>query len=602
MNGIIGFIDNLEILEKQIEIKKMAKRINHRINYKNKNYLNKFMALALSDNHLYYFKYNNYYIVGDGYFINYLLLKEELIKKGLKFNSLNQFEMVLKGYLEEGESFFKKLNGAFSFVIYDELLNKLIGVRDQFGIKPLYYYKGADTFIFGSEIKAFLEHKKFKKKLNKKALKPYLSFQYSVLNETFFKNVYKLKQGHYFIYENSNLIINKYFDFKFDIAKKPLNYFSNKLNKTMVDEINLLKQLTNLEGSFLSGGIDSSYLTKLTKPKITFTVGFNKKCFNEINQAKEFSKQLNIININKIVSPDQFFKVLEEVEYFFDEPSANLSAIPLYYLNKMASNHVQTVISGEGADELFGGYDTYNLTKYDLLYRKLPKTIRVISGYIVKNAPHFKGKNFLIRNGLNLEHHFIGQAYIFKEKELKKILNKSYQDSKSIKEIIRPVYLQVQHLPEIYQKQYLDFHFWLPNDIILKADKMASPHSLNIIMPFLSLNVYDIAKSIPFNYKKGTSKLVLREAAYKYLPRPNYMRPKLGFPVPFSNWIKEEKYYIIVKKMFSKKFVLKFFNQKKILNLLENHYLNKSNNGRKIWTIYVFLIWYEVYFIKNKTF
>lgn len=503
------------------------------------------------------------------------------------------------GLKNKGELFVKRLRGMFTFVIWNKVNKELFGARDQFGIKPFYYIDCEDLFMFGSEIKSFSPHPNFIKELNKEALKPYLTFQYSVLNETFFKNVYKLDPGHYFIYKNNKLKIKKYYEIEFKQEEQSLDECISNINKLMKETVECYKESPVAIGSFLSGGIDSSYITKLSMPAKTFSVGFENNGFNEVNEAKELSKILKIENIDQIITADMFFDKLENIQYFSDEPHANLSAVPLYFLSELAKKHVDVILSGEGADELFAGYSTYVVRKKDESYRKIPMSIRKIIGNVANNLPRFRGRQFLINNGLNLEDYYIGQAYIFSDKEANKILKDQYKKSKSINQIVYPFFKKVEDLDEITKKQYLDMHLWLPQDILLKADKMTMAHSLEVRMPFLDIKVMDLASKIPNNYKiiDNITKYPLRQSANNELPEEWVKRPKLGFPVPFYHWIREEKYCEKIKEIFKQEYVGVFFNQKQILKLLEEHYQCQKNNGRKIWTIYAFLIWYKVYFI-----
>ena len=435
-----------------------------------------------------------------------------------------------------------------------------------------------------------------------KALKPYLTFQYSVLNETFFKNVYKLEPGHYLKYKDNNLEIKPYYEAKFDSKEKNFDDYMKDIQICVEDSVKYHKISDVKVGSFLSGGIDSSYITRCLMPNKTFSVGFANKGFSEVDDAKELSKLLDIENVNKTILPDEFFKEIKNVQYHSDEPHANLSAVPLYFLSKLAREHVTVVLSGEGADELFGGYTSYGVTEIEANYRKIPKFIRKGIGNLANHFPKFHGRNFLVKNGMDIEDYYIGQAYIFDEKEASAIVKPDYRNSKTVKEITKPYFDRVRDKDEVTKMQFLDMHLWLPNDILLKADKMTMAHSLELRVPFLDKEVMSLASKIPTKYKisHNTTKYILRKTANKVLPDEWAKRPKIGFPVPFYQWIKDEKYYKKIKLVFMKNYVKKFFDQDAVLKLLEEHYSNKKNNGRKLWTIYAFLLWYQVYFIDEK--
>lgn len=611
MCGFVGFVDK-EKNKKKI-IKDMADIIKHRGPDSDGYYIDSDVALGfrrlsiidlsggtqpIIDNT------KNYIIVFNGEIYNYLDIKKELLAKKYKFNTKSDTEVLLNGYIEYGTEVLKKLRGMFSFVIYDKKQNLLFGARDFFGIKPMYYYLNENEFMFGSEIKSFIGHPKFKKELNKEALKPYLTFQYSCLNETFFKNVYKLDPGHYFIYKDNKLDIHEYYSIKYAEKNLSLEETVNKINEEMKESIKYHK-ISDVEvGSFLSSGVDSSYIVSAANVDKTFTVGFENKDFDECEPARELSKMLKKKHKDKTISGDMFFNILPKVQYFSDEPHANLSAVPLYFLSEMAAKDVKVVLSGEGADELFGGYLEYYESPFVKHYKKIPYCIRHALALGANKLPKMKGRNFLVRNGMPLYDHYIGQAFIMDNEEANSILKNNYQSNLKYQDIVKDTILEVKDKEEIIQKMYLDMKFWLPYDILLKADKMTMANSLELRVPFLDKKVFSFASHINPKYMVNdkTTKYAFRLAASKIIPDEWSQRKKKGFMVPFREWIKEDKYYNQVKEMFSNKFVSEFFDQDKILKLLEDHKNGIKNNARKVYTIYSFLIWYKVYFIDELTF
>ena len=610
MCGFAGYINKDSKTKKTQTVKKMLNRIIHRGPDSSGVYVDELVALGFrrlsiidleGGSQPIYNEKKDKAIIFNGEIYNFQELRQELKKKGHKFATKSDTETILHGYEEYGTKIVEKLRGMFAFVIWDIENKELFGARDPFGIKPFYYANMNDTFMFGSEIKSFLEHPAFNKELNKEALKPYLTFQYSVLPETFFKGVYKLEPGHCFTFKNGKLNIKEYYDTQFDAKEKSFDEYVEAIDKEVNSSVKYHKISDVKVGAFLSGGVDSSYITTCMMPDKTFSVGFKNKGFSEVDHAKDLSKILDINNYSKIITPDEFFKELENIQYHSDEPHANLSAVPLYFLSRLAKEHVTVVLSGEGADELFGGYDSYYVSELDKKYRKLPKFIRYTLGKISEPFPRFHGRNFLTRNGLPVEDYYIGQAMIFNENEAKKIVKEEYRKTKTVKEITKPFFDKVKDKDDLTKMQYLDMHLWLPQDILLKADKMTMAHSLELRVPFLDKEVMNLARRIPTQYKlqNNTTKYIFREASYKVLPEEWAKRPKKGFPVPFAKWIKEEKYYKKVKKVLSENYVSEFFDQKQVLNLLEEHYQGKKNNGRKIWTIYAFLLWYKVYFLKE---
>ncbi|MCR8746637.1 asparagine synthase (glutamine-hydrolyzing) [Romboutsia lituseburensis] len=607
MCGFIGFLDNTS--NKKEIVNDMLDAIIHRGPDQVGEFINDDIALGFRrlsiigiNNGIQplFNEDNSLALVFNGEIYNYKELREELINKGHIFKTDTDSEVLVHCYEEFKEDMVHKLRGMFAFVIYDISNKNIFAARDHFGIKPFYYYLSDDNgLIFGSEIKSFLKHPNFKKELNENALKPYLTFQYSVLEETFFKGVFKLQPGHFIAFKNGTLSTTKYWDINFNQQDISLDQSINSIENIMNESIKLHKESEVPVGSFLSGGVDSSYITANLLPQKSFSVGFNQDNFNESSLAKELSDTLNIENIQKLITSDECFENLSDIQYYMDEPQSNPSSLPLYFLSELAREHVTVVLSGEGADEIFGGYEWYTDDNILKKYKKLPFIVRKSIANISKKLPQFKGRTTLIRGGSTVEDYFIGQALIFDENEASNILNPKYKNSKSVKDITGPIYAKVKNQDDITKKQYLDLKLWLQGDILLKADKMSMAHSLELRVPFLDKEVLKIGESIPTIYKVNneTTKLALREAAIKALPEEWAKRKKKGFPVPIRLWLKEEKYYNIVKESFLSKYASEFFDAHALIKLLDNHYNNKENNARKIYTIYVFLVWYKRFFV-----
>lgn len=544
-------------------------------------------------------------ITFNGEIYNFKEIKEDLIKKGHKFKTNSDTEVILHGYEEYKEKILDKLRGMFAFAIWDKNNQKLFCARDHFGQKPFYYGIFNNTFMYASEIKSLLHHPDFKKEVNKEALKPYLTFQTSVLDETFFKGVYKLRPSHYLTYDfKTNKIETKeYYNINFKPKQQDFDKLVEKIDDTITKSIDYHIISDVPVGAYLSGGIDSSYVVSYLKPDKTFSVGFDYKNFNEVPMAKDLSDMLNIQNKNELINSDDFFESIDKVQYYADEPTANLSAVPLYFLSKLASKDVKVVLSGEGADELFGGYTSYDEDIKLKKYRKLPFFIRKALKNIVSPLPSFHGKNFLTKGGSKIEDYYVGNAFIFDNKEANKILTEKYKSTLTYQEITKPYFDKVAKEDDLTKMQYLDMYFWLPNDILLKADKMSMANSLELRVPILDKEVFALAKTIPTNYKLShdTTKYILRKAASKRIPEEWYKRRKKGFPVPIIKWFREEKYYSIVKQIFEEDFTKEFFDQKQLIKMLDEHYTSKKNHCRKLWTIFVYLVWYKTFFIDFKS-
>ncbi len=609
MCGIAGFIDSKKKKEKKEIIKKMTDVIQHRGPDGEGFFIDDFVALghrrlSIIDveggSQPIFNQDKSKAIVFNGEIYNYQALKEELMELGYEFQTKTDTEVLLHGYTQWQDDLFVRLRGMFSFVIYDLKTHELVGARDHFGIKPMYYYLDKEKFLFASEIKSMLEYPGFQKEVNTDALKMFLIFQYSVKEETFFKNVFKLKPGHFFHYKDGHFDMKPYFELSFDKNQnQDYQKMKTELNQVLRDSIYYHQTTSDVEvGAYLSGGVDSSYVVSVAKPDKTFSVGFSYEGFDETDYAKELSELLNIKNTRKKISADDFFEALPKVEWHTDEPHANLSTVPLYFLSELTQKEVKVALSGEGSDEMFAGYNEYNDPFLLRLYLKLPLFLRKGIRNVCKHLPHFPGRNTLILYGLPFYERYIGHGSYMESAEANKILADHLKNSETISDIIKPYYDKVKTEDEVTKKMYIDYHFWLPQDILVKADRMSMAHSIELRTPLMDIFVFRFARTIPNRYllKNKETKYLFRDLSKDTIPDNWAKRRKCGFPVPFSKWIREEKYYNLVKTTFEEEFVSDFFDQEYILKLLENHYNKKENNGRKIYNIYCFCIWYQQYF------
>ncbi len=611
MCGFVGFSDKLE--NKKEIINAMMGRIVHRGPDMAGDYLDDDMALGfrrlsiidLSEDGRQPMENEDgsLVIVFNGEIYNFREIRKELAEKGHIFKSNADTEVLLHGYEEYGTDITSKIRGMFAFVIWDKNKKTLFGARDHFGIKPFYYGKTSKgALIFGSEIKSFLEHPDFVKAVNKKALRPYLTFQYSSMEETFFEGVKKLPPAHYFVWDaEGGMKITRYWDVDFSEGGESFEHYRDELDRTVRESVAAHRISDVKVGSFLSGGVDSSYITAALMPDETFSVGFSFDKFNETDEAGELSGILGIKNFKKIIEADECFEHFEEIQYHMDEPQSNPSSVPLYFLAKLAKEHVTVVLSGEGADEIYAGYEWYDETPMMRKYKKIPGFIRRIAASVARRLPYFKGHDFIIKGSSRPEDYFIGQALVFPEKEALSVLNDEYKNAPSVKEITAPIYARVKGKSELIKKQYLDLNLWLPGDILLKADKMSMASSLELRVPFLDKVVMKQAQEIPARFKinEKNTKFVLREASHKTLPDEWANRTKKGFPVPIRYWLREEKYYNIVKEYFEADFASEFFKKDAIMKLLDDHKNGKAQNQRKIWTVFTFLVWYKKFFVEE---
>ncbi len=542
-------------------------------------------------------------ITFNGEIYNHQELRAELIEKGHIFANNSDTEVLIHAYEEYGEDMLNKLRGMFAFVIWDSEKETLFGARDFFGIKPFYYAVVDGNLVYGSEIKSILEYPGYKKELNETALENYLTFQYSVLDETFFKGIYKLMPSHCLTFHKGELKVKRYWEPTFEADNNvSLDTLIQEIDDAMHDSVEHHK-ISDVEvGSFLSSGVDSSYVAAIFNGDKTFTVGFDYEKYNEIDYAKSLSEKIKIDNYSKLVSSQEYWAAIPKIQYHMDEPLADPAAIALYFVSQTAAKHVKVALSGEGADEFFGGYNIYR-EPHDLAgFQKLPLGLRKALAKCASALPFkFKGKNFLIRASKPVEERFIGNAFMFNEKERNTVL-KHPTGKYNHTELTKPFYDKVKDKDDVTKMQYIDINFWLIGDILLKADKMSMAHSLEVRVPFLDRKVFDVARTIPTKYKvnKQNTKYAMRMAAHKYLPDMVAEKKKLGFPVPIRIWLKDEKYYNIIKKAFNSEAANKYFNTSELMKYLDDHKAGKADNSRKIWTVYMFLVWYEDFFGENK--
>ena len=539
-------------------------------------------------------------IVFNGEIYNYQGIREDLISKGHIFKTKTDTEVILHGYEEYGPEVLNKFRGMFGIAIWDLVSKELFIARDFFGIKPMYYTQVGNDLIFGSEIKCILTHPNVKKELNESALQNYLSFQYGVPNDTFFKDIYCLQPGHYLKFKDGKLEITRYWKPEFMVNDSwEEDKLVEEIDKVFKDSVEAHK-ISDVEvGCFLSSGVDSSYVATQFKGQKSFTVGFNYNKYNEIDYAKELAEEIGQDHYFKRIEDDEFWEIVPKVQYYMDQPHADPSCVALYYVCKIASEHVKVVLSGEGADELFGGYRIYH-EPFSLRYSKLlPRFAwKGIAGILNAIPVEFPGKSYANRASKTLEERFIGNANLFSDKEKRKIL-KNTEGMKKPEEITKPFYEDTKGMDDVTRMQYIDINFWMIGDILLKADRMSMANSLELRVPFLDKEVWNLARTIPAKYKvtkDGQTKVAMRKAALKNMPEKVASRKKLGFPVPTREWLKQEKYYNIVKKEFESETAKKYFVTEEIVKLLDEHIQLKKDNSRKIWTIYVFLIWYKQFF------
>ena len=554
-------------------------------------------------------------IVFNGEIYNYQDLRADLEAEGWAFQTHSDTEVLLTGYLAWGEAVLDRLRGMFAFAIWNRATRELFCARDFFGIKP-FYYTLADgprgpQFVFASEIKCILEHPAYERALNEEALEQYLCFQFSALPETFFKGIFKLEPAHCLtVRADGTMTTRRYwrptYDFDEDRSREDT---VEAIDAAMRESVRYHNVADVEVGSFLSSGIDSSYMAAcLAKenPDIkTFTVGFAEYEGerDEISWARELADELHIENDSKHISEEEYWASLPRVQWHMDEPSADPSAVALYFVDQEAAKKVKAVLSGEGADEFFGGYRIYQTPFANKKLAWAPKGL-LRGASKAARALGVRGANYLERASETPEDWYYTNAngVAFSPEERERLRAGKRADGAARvptpQELIAPAYAEVAGLDDTTRMQYVDLFFWLVGDILLKTDKMSMAHSLESRVPFLDKRVFEVSATIPTRLKANgeQTKLALREAAERAIPKDWAQKEKLGFPVPMVNWLRQDRYYEQVKEQFTSELAARFFDTDELMRLLDEHKAG-ADRSRKIWIISMFLLWYRIYFV-----
>ena len=607
MCGICGFTG--EVIDRNETIHKMTEVITHRGPDSDGFFLDDrismgFRRLSIIDleagSQPIYNEDKSLVLTFNGEIYNYRDLRKELIEAGHKFYTETDSETLIHGFEEWGTDLLNKLRGMFGFAIYNKKDGSVFIARDFFGIKPMHYTLIDGELVYGSEIKSILCHPKFVKKFNTRALDTYLSFQYAVPPETFFEGVYCLLPGHYMWYRDGKVETTRYFEARFNPDESLTEEKAvDEIEKVFENSVNAHKIADVEVGCFLSSGVDSSYVSTYFADQKTFTVGFDFGLkYNEISWAQRLSEKIGVEHHTKIIGSEEFWNAVPKVQYHMDQPLADPSCIALYFVSKLASEYVKVVLSGEGADELFGGYTVYNDPRVFKVYQTIvPYCVRRGIYKLVSKLPDIKGRDYLMRATHPLEERFIGNAFMYDMKEKQEIL-KDPSIATRPQDITKKFYDRVKGYDDVTKMQYLDINLWMVGDILLKADRMSMANSLELRVPFLDKEVFKVASKLPTRLRvnKHNTKYAMRKAAQRHMPEETAEKEKLGFPVPTRVWLRDEKYYNVVKDMFNSDISKKFFKPEQLIAWLDEHYSGKEDNSRKVWTIYVFLVWYKIYF------
>ena len=556
-------------------------------------------------------------IVLDGEIYNHEELRSELVGLGYEPKTTAAAELILAGYEHFGTDILDKLRGMWAFVIYDIAAKKIFAANDHFGAKPLYYclIKGQsesqeetqtnNTLLFGSEIKSFLPHPAFEAKVNTQVLGTYLNFGFVPSPDTMFEGVYKMLPGSYLEYTcgDDAVKITHYYQHDFvPDATKNFDEWVELLSETIKESVALHKQDSAKVGSLLSGGVDSSYIAKVANdisPIKTISAGYAEEKYSELPYAQAFAKRHGIENHAAEITSDKYFGLAKKVVYHLDEPLADPSCLSLYCVCNKAREEIQASMSGEGADELFAGYNPYRDGLRMDSYAKVPYPLRKLASILARLLPNgIHGKDFFIRGAKPIEQrYFQAGNFIFGEKELEGLLLTGGSKSRKTPiEVVAPHYKRTKGVETVSRMQTVDLYVWMPGDIALKADKMSMANSLQLRSPLLDREVLKLALQIPAKYKVTAeeTKAVFRAAARKNLgDDPVAGKKKLGFPVPLRDWLRKDEYSNLVRQVFNSETAKKYFDVDKLNKLIDDHRAGTRDTYRKIWAVYIFLLWHE---------
>ena len=504
-----------------------------------------------------------------GHIRNWEALCKELGIDASLSREAREEQILLKAYETWGCEMADHMHGMFAFALWDEEKQQLFCLRDPFGTKPFYYYVTADgTLLYGTMIRDIMVQPGFVKELNEPMLQLYLSLTYAAGEDTFFKGVKKLMPGRYLIWKDGKITIRRYWkpEFHPDYSKT-LEDWADEIHTTLARIMPEVKEKSETAAAFLSGGVDSSYVVAMSDVQMTGCCGYDEERFDESPLAAETARILGRKNSRCRITPEMYFAIVPYVMYHMEQPLGDASAIAFTIGCNETAQHIGICYSGEGSDEFFGGYNMY------------------------RNAQRY---------GDNLKNFYVGNTNIMKEDEKRRILKRYYDDVQPI-DLVKEIYKENEGLDPLARMSDVDIQIWLEGDIYLNVDKMSTAAGLEIRMPLTDRRIFDIASRMPSEYKVDgeQNKIAFRTAAAKVLPEEIAFRKKLGFIVPIRIWMADERYNGDVREKFRSRTAEKFFHLEEINGILEDYLGGNSDNWRKVWTIYTFLVWYEEYFVKR---
>lgn len=616
MCGFVGFIDeNDQTYDHRAAIVAMADAIAHR-GPDSEGYFEDgraalgFRRLAIIDlagaNQPLYNENRSLVLVFNGEIYNYRELRRQLIAAGHAFSTQGDAEVVLHGFEQWGEAVLDRLRGMFAFALYDTATGELFCARDAFGIKPLYYAAEGDRILFGSEIKGLLAHPHARRSLNERRLAHWLCMEYLPDEETLFEGVRKLPAGHWLRWRNGRAERGRWFVPRFaPDAGRSLEESAEAIEAALRESV-AAHAIADVDvGCFLSAGVDSSLVAREAARIMearTFTIGWGEGRFSELEAAATFARATGLPNEGRILDAEQFFASVPAVQYAMDEPLPNPSAVPLYHLCAMAAESAKVVLSGEGADELFGGYPYYQECLAFAPYMTVPAPARRALAAAARRLPEgTHGRRFLMRGAHPLPERYIRLEYNFPWAEaldlLAPELGARCAAAPTPWELAAPLFAEIE-ADEITAMQTADILTWMQQDILLKADKMSMASSLELRVPFLDREVFALASTLPAFQRVGRreTKIALRAAAARTLPQATAAMPKQGFVTPLAQWLQEEPWHSQAREVLNSERARRFFRTDRLNALLDEHQRGPRSHMKKIWSAYCFLNWHEQYF------
>lgn len=616
MCGFVGFIDeNDQTYDHRAAIVAMADAIAHR-GPDSEGYFEDgraalgFRRLAIIDlagaNQPLYNENRSLVLVFNGEIYNYRELRRQLIAAGHAFSTQGDAEVVLHGFERWGAGVLDRLRGMFAFALYDTATGELFCARDAFGIKPLYYAAEGDRILFGSEIKGVLAHPHAHRSLNERRLAHWLCMEYLPDEETLFEGVRKLSAGHWLRWRNGRAECGRWFVPRFaPDAGRSLEESAEAIEAALRESV-AAHAIADVDvGCFLSAGMDSSLVAREAARIMearTFTIGWGEGRFSELEAAATFARATGLPNEGRILDAEQFFASVPAVQYAMDEPLPNPSAVPLYHLCAMAAESVKVVLSGEGTDELFGGYPYYQECLAFAPYMTVPAPARRALAAAARHLPEgTHGRRFLMRGAHPLPERYIRLEYNFPWAEaldlLAPELGARCAAAPTPWELAAPLFAEIE-ADEITAMQTADILTWMQQDILLKADKMSMASSLELRVPFLDREVFALASTLPASHRVGRreTKIALRTAAARTLPQATAAMPKQGFVTPLAQWLQEEPWHSQVREVLNSERARRFFRTDRLNALLDEHQRGPRSHMKKIWSAYCFLNWHEQYF------